>query len=99
MTVTNWIEWCAGEMSDTAGKLARQGYHPVRIEQLQQTSREFAASFDQFQKETERVMLEMTSNPDGYHHFESFAEVKQQFLQFTNLHRARFLETDLAHTA
>ena len=99
MTVTNWIEWCAGEMSEVARKLTIQGYNPIRIEQLQQTSPEFAARLQRFQTDVEGIMNEMITNPDGYHHFESFAEAKQGFLCYTNLHRASLLETKLAYTA
>lgn len=99
MTATNWIEWCQKEMSDLGLKLARQGYNPARIEQLQITAPEFSAQFDQFMSESNRVMCEMLENPEGYHHFESFAQVKAQLLNFTSLHRGRFLEINLAHTA
>ena len=99
MTTQTWIDWCQKQLGDLSLRLFRQGYHPARIEYLAQTSPEFQEQFQGFLDKINQVMDEMAANPGGYHHFEEFARTKSALLNFTNLHRARFLELELAQTA
>lgn len=99
MKVQYWIDWCQKQLADLSLRLFRQGYHPARIEYLNQVSPEFKAEFQRFLNEINRVMDEMAENPDGYHHFEAFTQVKMALLHYTNLNRERFLNPALAQTA
>ena len=99
MTLDNWVDWCKKQLGDLSLRLFRQGYHPVKIEELNQTSPEFRKCYGQFLDRLNRVMAEMAANPEGYHHFEEFAQTKKSLLEYTNLHRERFLSPGLAKTA
>jgi hypothetical protein len=99
MTPQTWIDWCQKQLSDMSRRLFRQGYNPVRIEQLNRTSPEFNEHYQTFLDRLERIMDQMAANPQGYHHFEAFTKAKMDLLSFTNHNRARFLETELARTA
>jgi len=80
-------------------RLFRQGYHPARIEFLNQTNVEFREQFAYYLRCLDEVMENMGSNPDGYHHFEDFSRNKALLLGFTNQHREQFLEMGLLQTA
>lgn len=99
MNSQTWIDWCQKQLSDLSQRLFRQGYHPVRIEQLNRTSPEFSQHYQAFLDRLNEVMDQMAANPQGYHHFEEFTKAKMDLLAYTNLNRGRFLELDLAKTA
>ena len=101
MTLQTWIDWCQKQLGDLSLRLFRQGYHPARIEYLNQTRPEFNERFQFFLNELNRIMDDMAVNPEGYHHFEEFTKAKMALLEYTNQHRARYLEPepDLARTA
>ena len=99
MTLQTWIDWCQKQLGDLSLRLFRQGYHPARIEYLNQSNPEFHERFQGFLDTMNRIMDDMAANPEGYHHFEEFSAVKMALLTFTNLHRERYLELDLAHSA
>ena len=99
MTIQTWIDWCQKQLADMSIRLLRQGYHPARIEYLNQTSPEFREKYAAFLSGLNEVMDQMASNPDGYHHFDNFTRLKRELLEFTNLNRETFLDLQLARTA
>lgn len=99
MNVQTWIDWAQKQLADVSTRLFRQGYHPARIEFLNQTNDAFREQFGLYLSRINEVMDNMAGNPDGYHHFDDFTRAKTELLEFTNHHRARFLELDLARTA
>lgn len=99
MTTLAWIDWCQKQLADMSLRLFRQGYHPAKIEYLNQHSPDFKEKFQGFLNELNEVMDHMSKNPDGYHHFEDFSRIKMGLLRFTNLHRETFLELKLAESA
>lgn len=99
MNVQSWIDWAQKQLADLSVRLFRQGYHPARIEFLNQTNAEFREQFRLYLNRIDEVMDNMASNPDGYHHFDDFTRAKSALLEFTNLNREHFLELGLAQTA
>lgn len=99
MTPKNWIDWCQKQLADLSTRLFRQGYHPARIEYLNQASPIFRERFAYHLSRLDEVMEAMADNPEGYHHFEDFSKAKLDLLTFTNLNREQYLELDLARTA
>ena len=99
MNTQTWIDWCQKQLSDLSLRLQRQGYAPEIIDYLNRWDPEFRANFNRFLEELDQAMNAMAAKPDGYHHFESFSKVKCSLLEFTNLHRDRFLVPELAQTA
>ena len=94
-----WIEWCQKQLADMSRRLQRQGYHPGRIEYLLFASPEFRRHWDRFQGKIRQVMDGMATHPDGYHHYDAFSLAKMDLLQYTNHHRAHFLDLQLAEPA
>lgn len=92
MTLDTWIDWSRKQLSDMSERLLRQGYHPARIEYLERTAPAFHHKFQGFMNRLSEIMDGMAANPMGYHHFEAFTEAKAELLQFTNRHRASFLD-------
>ena len=99
MTLQTWIDWCQKQLGDLSLRLFRQGYHPARIEFLNQTAPEFREQFAEFLDRMNHIMDQMAANPEGYHHFEEFTKAKMELLEFTNQNRAQYLELNLAKTA
>jgi len=99
MNVQSWIDWAQKQLADLSVRLFRQGYHPARIEFLNQTNTEFREQFAYYLKCLNEVMDNMASNPGGYHHFEDFSRAKSLLLAFTNQHREQFLEMGLRQSA
>ena len=99
MTLQHWIDWCRKQLADLSLRLLRQGYDPIRIEELEQNSPEFRKQYGLFLANIDEIMAQMAINPEGYHHFEAFTKAKKAFLEFTNLNREQFLLSDLAQTA
>lgn len=99
MNNTSWLEWCTKQMSDLSRRLKTQGYYPARLEFLANANPEFSATFNRFMTRLENIMNLIAENPDAFHLYDDFSEVKHEFLVFTNLHRETFLETHLAHIA
>ena len=99
MTEQAWIDWCGKQLADFSQRLIRQGYYPARIQYLVESEPEFGNRYREFLSRLDTVMEEMTANPDGYHHYDTFSRMKMDMLTFTNLNRARFLELDLANIA
>jgi len=91
MTPTAWIEWSTQQMADLATRLHRQGYTPKQIVGLCATAPEFGVRFQNFSSQLQELTEAMVANPEGYHHYGVMARIKQEFLVFTNLNRARFL--------
>ncbi len=91
MTPTAWIEWSTKQMADLGVRLWRQGYSPKRIKGLCDSVPEFGTRFRAFEADFQGITDAMTTNPDGYHHFDSMTRIKQELLVFTNFNRARFL--------
>ena len=99
MTLQHWIDWCRKQLADLILRLLRQGYDPVRLEDLEQSSLEFKKEYAAFLAKVDEIMAQMAINPEGYHHFEEFTKAKMALLTFTNTHRGEFLESDLAQIA
>ncbi len=94
MTLHTWIDWCQKQLGDLSLRLFRQGYHPARIEYLNQTAPLFQKRFQGFMNQINEIMDQMAANPEGYHHFEDFTKAKMELLEFTSHHRAIFLDLD-----
>jgi len=99
MTIQTWIDWCQKQLGDLSLRLFRQGYHPARIEYLNQTSPVFQEQYQGFLNKLNQVMDAMAVNPEGYHHFDEFSKIKMDLLAFTSQHRATVLDMNLAQTA
>lgn len=99
MNVQNWIDWAQKQLGDLSARLFRQGYHPARIEYLNQTSPEFREQFSLYLSRINEVMDNMAVNPAGYHHFDDFTRAKTALLEFTSRNRERFLDMGLRQTA
>ena len=99
MNNESWLEWCTKQMSDLSRRLRTQGYNPARLEFLANANPEFSSVFNDFMNRLEEIMNLIAENPDAFHLYDDFAEAKKSFLTYTNLHRATYLETNLAHIA
>lgn len=99
MNNTSWLEWCTKQMGDLSKRLRIQGYYPARLEFLANAHPEFSQAFNTYMENLENIMNQIAENPDAFHLYEDFAELKHEFLVFTNLNREIFLETQLAATA
>ena len=99
MTEQYWIDWCEKQLAEISGALLTQGFTPTHIEKLNRVSPEFHRAFSDFQAGVQRVMEDMTSNPEGYEHYETFATIRKEFLAFTNQHRQKFLNLKTARVA
>ena len=60
---------------------------------------QFAVNYETLTNELTRVMDHMGEKPDGYSHFEAFAEAKMALLKFTGHYRANLFNMQLAQTA
>lgn len=99
MNTESWLEWCTKHMGELSKRLRTQGYYPARLEFLANANPEFSQKFNKFMADLEDIMNQIAENPDSFHLYDDFTELKHEFLIFTNLHRESFLETSLAHIA
>lgn len=99
MRIQNWIDWAQKQLADLSTRLFRQGYHPAKIEYLNETSTDFRDQFRYYLSRINSVMEEMAANPEGYHHFDDFSQAKAALLEFTNYNREQYLELGLRQTA
>lgn len=99
MNYQAWIDWSTKQLGDISERMNRQGYTPDFIEYLQANDFEFAANYNTYVDQLNRVMDHMGEKPDGYSHFEAFSKVKMALLKFTNTYRARLFDMQLAQTA
>lgn len=96
MTKQGWMDWCGKQLSDLSARLFRQGYNPVRIAWLVEHEPEFRGRYNYFLEQMDVIMGEMTENPAGFHHFDSFSRLKMDLLTFTNVNRGRYLNLPAA---
>ena len=99
MTEQSWLDWCTKQLGDLSARLLRQGYGPQRIQYLSEHNEQFAVRYGDLLTKIDRITEDMIANPSGYHHYDAFSRMKMDFLNFTSLNRARFLEMDLLDAA
>ena len=95
MTLQTWIEWCEKQLGDMSFRLFRQGYHPAKIEELNQTNPEFREAFGDALDKMNHIMDQMAANPDGFYHFEDFKKAKAELLDFTEANKHIYLNGEV----